>query len=425
MAIWIIAVLSVMVVSFAYEARQQAGVNVYVRERARVKRLIEPGRILGETVMLGYSEAKAWSQNEDPKELDEDDRFYREKRELKYSTRCTIGPMVLDEEDPDAGTVKVDIELSNSGSENGININQLYSGGDQKYALRWQMILLNAGIPEELEVEVKEPDGRFGKKHNLMNHLIACWNDWRDDDDNVSAGPLEGSDYNPQSDDGAEAAYYKEFYEEREKDARGREAREQAKEERRTPRNGAIPDIKELEYVRGFRDFPAVLTGGLLYPEEDESEENPRIKGIVNLFGTTGSSKIVINPDTTVDQLMTIPGIYPQDIDDAADSKLLAQAILDGLKVMPEDEDVDETRTWWPYKDWQDLNRRLDDMPDLGSNVSLGQEASEYIEWEPSETSVFKMTIAAESMGMKHTVTCECYVNSKDKKVRYIKWRED
>ena len=29
----------------------------------------------------------------------------------------------------------------------------------------------------------------------------------------------------------------------------------------------------------------------------------------------------------------------------------------------------------------------------------------------------------AESMGMKHEVTCECYV--KDKKVRYLKWRED
>ena len=53
MAIWILAVLSIMVVSFAFEARQQAGINVYVQERNRVKRLIEPGRVLGEIVMLG------------------------------------------------------------------------------------------------------------------------------------------------------------------------------------------------------------------------------------------------------------------------------------------------------------------------------------------------------------------------------------
>ena len=41
MALWIIAVLSVMVLSFAFEAHQQTGINVYVRERNRVNRLVE------------------------------------------------------------------------------------------------------------------------------------------------------------------------------------------------------------------------------------------------------------------------------------------------------------------------------------------------------------------------------------------------
>ena len=35
MALWIIAVLSVIVMSFAFEARQQAGIDIYVRERNR------------------------------------------------------------------------------------------------------------------------------------------------------------------------------------------------------------------------------------------------------------------------------------------------------------------------------------------------------------------------------------------------------
>ena len=421
MALWIIAVLAVMVLSFSFEAHQQTGINVYVRERNRVNRLVEPGRILGETVLLGFSDAKAWSEDDDEKELDEEDRWYKEKRALKYDTRCTIGPVLMDMDNLESGTVTVDIELANSGAENGININELYSGGDKNYLLRWEMILRNAGIDEELEVEVKDADGRGSKKHNLMNHLIACWNDWRDEDDNVSPGPDDKLD--PEEDDGAESKWYEEYDEAMEKEAKGRDEREAAKEDRRRPRNGSIPDIKELGYIRGFRDFPAVLTGGLLYPDEEESEENPRLKGIVDLLGTTGSSKITITPSTTVDQLMTIPGIFPEgdDVEDREESMLLAQAIIDALKVKPEDYDVDETRDWWPYKDWADLKKRVGDVGD--TDIEIGDEANEYIEWQPGDTSVFKMKITCESMGMKREVNCKCYV--KDKKVRYIAWRED
>ena len=426
MAIWILAVLSVMVVSFAFEARQQAGINVYLRERNRVKRLIEPGRVLGEIVMLGHAEAKEWTEDEKEAEMDEDDRFYKEKRALKFETRCTIGPILMDEDDEDSGTVTVEIELANSG-DGGININELYSGGDQQYKLRWQMILRNAGILEDLEVEVKDADGRGTKRHNLMNHLIACWNDWRDDDDNVSRGPLD--DQEPEEDDGAESAWYKEYYEEQEKEYRGK-SRDVAKEDRRLPRNGSIPDVKELAYIRGFKDFPSVLRGGKLYdgtPLEEEfkdkgSEENPQLSGIVGLFGTKGTSKITITPETSIEQLMTIPGIFPEDLDDQEENRMLAEAILGTLKVMPEDDDnVDPNREWWPYKDWNDLVKRVEDFAD--TNAKLGNEAKEYIEWQASETSEFKMKITAESMGMKHEATCTCYV--KDKKVRYTEWREN
>ena len=293
------------------------------------------------------------------------------------------------------------------------------------------MILRNAGIDEELEVETKDADGLGSKRRNLMNHLIACWNDWRDEDDTVSKGPITDNSVRSEEDDGAESKWYEEYYEAKEREAHGREEREAAKEDRRRPRNGSIPDIKELGYVRGFRDFPSVLTGGLLYDGTDmekefdgkETEENPRIKGIVNIFGTTGSSKITITPATTIDQLMTIPGIFPEGDGEAdrEDSMALAQGILDALKIKPDDYDVDENSDWWPYKDWQDLNKRIEDVVD--SSIQLGEEASEYIEFQPSETSVFKMKISCESMGMKREVNCKCYV--RDKKVRYIEWRED
>lgn len=418
-ALWIIAVLSVMVFSFAFEAHQQAGINVYVRERNRVTRLVEPGRILGEVVLLGFSEAKEWSENENAKELDEEDRFYLEKRSLKFESKCTIGPILLDEEDESSGTVTVEIQLANSGSENGININELYSGGDKNYALRWQMILKSAGIDEDLEVDVKEADGRGMKRHNLMNLLIASWNDWRDEDDTVSKGPL--SDCRPEEDDGAESAWYAEADERTEDAAHGKAARNAAKEERRRPRNGSIPDIKELAAVRGFRDFPAVLTGGLLYPDEDESEENPRLKGIVNVFGTSGSAKVNVN-DCTVEQLLTVPGVFNEDATndgDTGESEEIARAIVETRTVMPDDGNVDETRDWWPYKDWQDLCKRVSD----NANVEIGSDANQYLCYTADENTVFKMKIISESMGMKHEVNCECYV--KDKTVRYLKWRED
>ncbi len=423
-ALWIIAVLSVMVFSFAFEAHQQAGINVYVRERNRVSRLVEPGRILGETILLGFSEAKEWSEDEDPKELDEEDRFYLEKRALRYDSKCTIGPILLDEDDEESGTVTIDIQMASSGASNGINVNELYAGGDKNYALRWQMILMASGIGEELEVEVPNADGRGTKRHNLMNLLIASWNDWRDEDDAVTKGPL--ADCEPEEDDGAEKAYYDELNEYLESEARGKAARNAAKEEKRTLRNGSIPDIKELASVRGFRDFPAVLTGGLLHPDQEESEENPRLKGIVNVFGTSGSSKVNVN-NCTVDQLMTVPGIFNEEATDDGDTEETeeaARAIVETLKILPKDTDkeVDETRDWWPYRDWNDLKSRVEEnFPD----VELGDDAQQYICFTADENTVFKMTIRAESMGMKHEVVAECYVNSKDKKVRYISWRED
>ena len=395
MALWIILVLSIMVLSFATEAHMQAGVNVYVRERNRVNRLMDSGRVLGEVVLVGYGDVKDWSEDEDEEELFEDDRWYKEKRALKSDSKCTIGPILLDDEDPDSGTVTVEIAIANSGDKNGINVNQLFKGGDQNYELRWRMILQSHGIDEDLEV----PD-RKGKKINLMNTLIASWNDWRDEDDTSSA--IEGDEC------GAEAKWYEEEDEDLDID----------EEDRRRPRNGAIPDIQELSYVRGFRDYPAVLTGGLLLPGEDESEDNPRVSGIADLFGVTGSTKINVN-DCTEAQLLTVPGIFDEDDDDdMSESKEVAQAIIETLKIQP-DYDVDETRTWWPYKDWQDLCQRVDDA----YSVDIGSEAKEYLTFAPDASTIFEMKITGSSMGMKRTVSCECYV--KDKKVRYVKWRED
>ena len=389
MALWIIAVLGIMVLSFASEAHLQAGINVYVRERNRVNRLTEAGRELAEVVLCGYEGASDWSDGEDLEELLKEDRWLLEKRELKNASKCTIGPILLDEERPESGTVAVDIEITNAGEEHAININELYAGADDNYRVRWEMILQAHGIPEKLDTE---KDGTV----ELWNLLIAGWNDWRDDDDTATV--IDGTE------SGAEKTWYREEYDDNKVED----------EDRRFPRNGQIPDIQELGYVRGFRDYPAVLTGGILNPWA-RKDEQIKVRGVSTLFGVTGTSKINVN-SCTVEQLLTVPGIYDEDDEeDQEEGRAIAQAIIDGLKTMPEGI-VDESRSWWPYKDWSDLVNRLED-------VTIGSEASNYLMYKPDSGSIFKIKIVGASMGMGHTVNAKGYV--KDGKVRYIEWRED
>lgn len=398
-ALWIIAVLSIMVMSFATEAHLQTGVNVYMRERNRVGRLMEAGQAIAEVVIAGYQNAVEWSKDESLDELLEDDRWTLEKRALKNDSKCTIGPVLVDDRRDKDGefvnpsTVTIEIEMVNAGEQNAVNVNELYAGGDQNYRIRWEMLLTSHGVPEEFEIDTD--DGRF----KLIDHLIACWNDWRDEDDTATA--IDAIEC------GAESGWYEDSYD---KD-------KVEDEDRRFPRNGSIPDIQELSYIRGFRDYPAVLTGGVLNPG-DNKDEQVTVKGIVNMLGTSGSSKINVN-SCTVEQLLTIPGIFSEDDDeDMAAGLETAEAIVGALLEKP-DYDVDESRSWWPYKDWNDLVQRVSDY----AGVQVGAEAAEYLVYIPDKDSIFKIRIIGESMGMKREVDAECYL--RDNKVRYIKWRED
>ena len=392
LALWTIAVLSVMVVSFVYEAHQQSGVNVYVRERNRVNRLMDAGQALAEVVLTGYRDAPEWAEDQELEKMLEKDRWVVEKQTLKSDAKCTVGPILLDDRDTTSGTVTIDIQTVNSGETGIININDLWkNGGDEKYVERWWMIFRSHGIPEELATE---REGTI----NLWNVLISSWDDWRDEDDDLTQ--MDGADT------GAERDWYEEYDDDHDID----------EEDRKRPRNGRIPDIRELSYVRGFRDYPQILTGGVINPWADKDDQIS-VRGIENLFCTEGTMKININSCKSVDALVTVPGVYedPSE-DDAVDIATgVAQMIIDGLAIMPETRDVDETRTWWPYKDWDDLVARVDE--------DIGSDAGSYFSYALEDTTIFKVKITGESMGMKHEVNAECYV--KDKKVRYIKWRED
>lgn len=403
MALMIIAVLSVMVLSFTYEANQQAGINVYVRERNRVARVIDAGQAIAEVTLLNYKSAPAWNKDQDDEKLKEDNNIWvLAQQDLNEHNQCKIERVLLDDTRDKEGnlvntaTVSVEISLVNSGQKGVININQLYSGAnDSKYTERWWMIFKSHNIPEKLSTP---KDGII----NLWNILIASWNDWRDQDDTVTA--IDGEEC------GAENQWYEEYEEDNRIDD----------EDKKRPRNAAIPDVHELAYVRGFREYPQVLTGGVINPWE-APEDQITVRGIEDLFCTEGSNKITIDPQTPVEALITIPGIYddPSSDDAVEEARNVAELIKGGLSVLPEDtNDIDENREWWPYKDWNDLTDRVDE--------DIGSEASNYLLFPAkgsSENLVFNVKITGESMGMTRTVTAQCYV--KDNKVRYIRWRED
>ena len=407
-AIWVIAVLSIMVLSFSFEAKQQSGINLYVQQRNRVTHLIDAGKILAEIVLTGYKDVADWTIDQDNEEMLEDDAWFKEKQDLKSSSKCTIGPVFLDEDNPEGSLVTIEIETANSGSSGIININDLCmltgENADTKYMERWWMIFQAHNIPEELDTP---EEGRI----NLWNILIASWNDWRDSDDTVTQI------------DGKECGAENEWYEELEEKYKNIDD-DQKTELARRPRNAPIPDVKELQYIRGFRDYPQVLTGGVINPWDDE-KDHIEVKGIKDLFSTDGSSKININNVKSIEALLNVPGLYSDAKDDdcVEEAREIAETILAALKLMPDDRDVDESLGTWPFTDWNDMLKRIDDGTSPVKSMDIGVEAKNYLVFSPEEDTVFKIKITGESMGMSRSVTAEGYVM--DKTVRYVKWSEE
>ena len=460
LVIWIVAVLSLMVLSFAYESRQQVGIDLYVRERNSVNRILDSGRMLGESVLLGYESAKEpeiKNNLPDWTEIFEEDRWCVPKYELKQSGRCVIGPICLEEPEEDgADPVTVKIELARGTAKTGkggIDINSFNETDDGEYIVRFQTILLQSGITEETEVEVEEADRSGTEKHNLMNLLISSWKDWRDEDAIVSAGVLTDSAYNPREDDGAEYEWYKTRYEEDE--IQGIDARYPALKDGQHC-GGPIKKIEELSYIRGFRDFPSVLYGGYLYDgtalekemkKERGTETNPRISGILSRFKVGGGKKLMITDDSAEMKrdLSTIPGLFPDDPEDesaAADCQELIEAICGALTQPPEDDDqAVEINGYYPFKNFNDLQQRIEDYgcdlvlkPSVGEYLAFPSESASAASKKSNSTKSSKssstssgeeytMIITGESMGMKYVVNAKCLIV--DRKIHYLEWNED
>ena len=386
MVIWTIAVLSVIVMSFAVEAKLQSAVNVYMRERARMDRLVDAGKVLAEMVIAKYSDAQEYSEDEDLDELLEDDRWLLQKRQLKQTgASATIGPIAIDEQNPEDGSVTVVIESVGGGEGGGpkFNINTLYPAGNPHYAEIWENILYWAGVPED--------------DHE---YFVNAWLDWRDEDD------AKKGEYGDNIDRGSE----KEHYEEICKDA---------KEEVYKPRNGPIPDIKELAKIGPFRAHPGLLTGGVYNPEAKE-EDQIVVSNLTEVLTVFGGSKINVNT-ASKSVLMCIPGIRStEDPEETEDAELISQAIMDwrnGLDMDGNEVNLEEEENGTLIKDFAKLQEITSGEIDKVADEYLGYTGG------TGDGALYRLTFTAQVMGMKHVVKAKMTI--KDNKPVYLEWQED
>ncbi len=423
-AIWILAVLSVLIATYAVDAQLQTRVNLYLQERVRVDHLTDAGIAIAEVIMLGYQnvtvpdyETSGASRSSDIEEYVDKNRWYWEMVDLKDNRECSTGAVPVDALNPDGGTVTVRIKPI----EAKWNINNLYPQGDSNYAKIWEAVLAASGIPEV-----------------YWDGIVDSWCDWRDPDS------AKTGDY------GAETDFYREAYEDF---VDGRDV-ERNRNYLPASRDGEISDLDDLMHLKGFNEYDeepisaqAILDGGVINPLEKE-EDQITVKGLRKYFTVFGSGKINANI-ADKDMLVTVPGIWqpessvlssaggvsraggiggvsssPSSFDenDVSNATDIADMIVE-IRKTGNKRDGDGAFTMndevGTFKNWNDLQSRVQEA--IGGGTYIQQEAEQFLSYAPDK--FFEVTIVGQSLGITHAVKSVAIVQ--DSKVRYIRWQED
>ena len=409
-AIWILAVLSILIATYAVDAQLQTRINLYLQERVRVDHLTDAGIAIAEVIMLDYQNVSVptssgndgSSTTASQSEIDdylEKDRWYWEKVDLKDNRECSTGAVPVDALNPEGGTVTVKIKPI----ESQWNINNLYPQGDANYAKIWEAILAASGVPED-----------------YWDSIVDSWCDWRDTDggDTGEYGAETGT-------------FYKEAYDDY---INGRDV-EKNKNYLPASRDGEISDLDDLMHIKGFNEYEdepinaqALLDGGILNPLA-KKEDQIEVKGFRKYFTVFGSGKINANI-ADKDILVTVPGIWQpsgtssnhafneNDVSNATD---IAEAIVEIRATGNQRDNAgqsmdDDVGT---FKNWNDLQSRVQEA--VGGGNYIQQEAEQFLSYAPDK--FFEVSITGESLGITHTVKAIAIVQ--DSKIRYIRWQED
>ncbi len=389
-AIWTLCVLSILIASYAMDAHLQTRVNLYLRERMQLEHLIDAGLVVTEVLLTGYQNVEDASQSGDGEssvdyeEKLEDDRFYREKYDLKNSGEVDTGAIPVDATNIYSGTVRVQIKAI----ESKWNINKLYPEGNPNHDKIWEGILIVSGIPED-----------------YWDGIIDSWYDWRDSDDTKTG------------DEGAESEYYSD---------KNRE--DPIKYPYAKPRNGEIATLDELLSLKGFCEDSsgnpingnAILNGGVLNPEErKESDYITITNGLSKFLSIYGDGKINVNMADEI-VLSSVPGFI---MNEEVDTELV-KAVLEEREIGREYAKSSFTnQTNYASSDEETgLFKSFDDLKNR-MNGQIQQESNDYLIYEPA--GYFNVTITVSSMGVIHSITAVAKLDTNNNKVRYVRWNED
>ena len=398
--IWLLAVLSILIASYAVDAHLQTRINIYLRERVAVDHLTDAGLAIAEVILTEYQNVQDASSETDLAQMQEDDRWYNEKRLLKSQggQEVSTGAIPIDALNTEGGTVTVVIRPI----ESKFNINTLFAGGDANFSDLWMNILALSGIPKD-----------------YWDGIVDGWCDWRDTD-----GTMTG-------DNGAESDFYSQAYQDF---IDGRDE-ERNKNYKPKARDGEIVDLEELKSIKGFNEYQekpinadAILNGGVLNPSEDEPDQIVITNGLSKFFSVYGSGKINVNAVKDPIVLAAIPGVFQgdnpenEDPDDIAEAMTNAMQIIELRETMPTNgknpliASEDDTNDTGAYKDFSNLQERMQEV-----GLEIQNEASTYFAFQPDK--FFEVTVVGQSFGIVHKIVAIALVQ--DGKVRYLRWQED
>ena len=273
--IWTVAVLSLLVASFAMDAYMEGKTALYVRNRHQATALMESGLTLAGLLMERQEDVSGEETEEEVAE----DRWIAPAIRLKRGQRVEVSQRLHYDEAGHLQFETASVEAAAEGEAPDAeifvaiepeparwNINKLTRAGFGDYAdLIWERILTVAGVPEEDQSE-----------------LVDSFYDWVDEDSLTV------------SSEGAERDYY------------------EGLDPPYTCKNGPLDTVGELAYIKGFdRNGGVLLKGGVWNPDDNEARQFT-VQGIEGLFTTYGAGKINVNAASR-EVLLTVPCLEDAD----------------------------------------------------------------------------------------------------------------
>lgn len=251
MVLWIVGLLSMMVASFAFEARIEARLTSYYRSRTKADYLARSGLEIAELVM-SKSDGLTGSMLDEEKA--DSDEWYRNAKRLADGGEVLVE---YDLADKDLGEGVIRVKITPEPAL--INVNKLTAEKGIASDKQWERILDVAGVPEEMWAE-----------------LIDSFYDWTDKDNNPRTDGAETDDYYASLDKPYKA------------------------------RNGPLDTVGELRLIKGFTK--EILYGGELGNVAEDAFDDQKIvcSGIADMLTTYGDGHINVNAASRK-VLMTLP----------------------------------------------------------------------------------------------------------------------